>query len=876
MRVTKKQARDLFQRANPSDRNTTSTLDHREFILKIMARALGCLVASAEDHQLLDGFPEWGRIRNAEALYRLHSLGHNDERPIAHALGVHFVDEVSGRVSNIWGTPNAVQTGGAANGVSPGLFWDLYCKLWMRTYWRARRTSVTLLSAFHEKLIQPNGQSVIIRWNGEKRPAAVGTEIVDVNLPATDPFVVQSRALAGEFDQLLAKTITREVDAVFAEQNQAHEAESQSQVGQPRYILRRTSVGIEWSNDAWAYEKDMLKNRIEDAALEVLTSSCVVGRLEGVRTDYAYRVLTDQHARQSFASLLRTVSPALDVTSLLSHPDVREQEIRHHPEWNRVLHVIEALQSAILNEPRFCSPNGLFIGTWGNESNASDQLGVLRLVICSKDNTQTQLLQRICTLSHSVQTLLTAANNQLVRRERDGRRPQGLEATPPVGVSMTLLEDTLRLLRRGKVLIPDRGIRKWIGMVHGLARSAVHEEENLSFWVGCGPAYVPTVQGYVYALAPSHLADDSSSVEQVVHYVKAYFSLFGRKGRILWFDKEGRFRGVFEGETRDPSGNWVIGSGEGVKRCCFAVIRGKNKLDFRDWENNLLARVSENAVSEPEIRSELRRQLTAACSRVFRAARPWAASLESILDELVLRLRDEAHGAGLVVSNGLPSQPPLERLETWRRPIAEQVNSLAPPLGRLDPPVVASNTGKLAPREIDLAVASIAPLALLDGAVWITVDRTGMWAKPARQFIPLVDRKPQNKDPHRITLFDLVEWSRTWEETQRRSKVSTESHIRGLNTLLGKRAAIKKIEHTQLLAAIIQGVVSIPEGEEFEYVRRIAGDLVFLNSAGTRHHSLWGISLTTQEKVLVVSISQDGHVRVFWSGRVERSPGDAS
>ena len=53
-----------------------------------------------------------------------------------------------------------------------------------------------------------------------------------------------------------------------------------------------------------------------------------------------------------------------------------------------------------------------------------------------------------------------------------------------------------------------------------------------------------------------------------------------------------------------------------------------------------------------------------------------------------------------------------------------------------------------------------------------------------------------------------------------------------------------------------------------EWMKKINQDrLSFLNSAGTRHHSLWGISITAKEPLFTIALSEDGSVRVFWAGQ---------
>lgn len=858
--LSKRQINRVFDLAFPdgSGRDPTE-LAYRRDVLKLVQAALGCIVAEQDDLQLRGDILTWNRIKNSDAIRWFGALGQRDTLSLLHVLGVHFIDRLAGRVSKIWASPSALNSSAMPKSLSGHFFWELYGKLWMRTYWRARRSSLTLLSAFQEEILRAPRKPVLVRWGTNALTPDHARRVIDLQLPYDDQFVQRTRTLATEFDRILTETID----------DQAQSEARATRTGRAaRQVVAKIDGKIAWSSSASEYEKQMFASRVEDAAYAALVSACVLARFEDVRTDYAYRVLTVAAIRQRLASLIRPVSARL---SHFLGTDMSEAARRHDVLWENVLHVIEALQSAILNEPRFCNENGILIGSWKTGSNGLRGIGTLRLVAGLKDNRLT-FLDRLALLSESSMRLLRRGDKQVRLGRASGTHPRSVKHNI---ATAALLDEVEEKLRASNVLIPARGLRKWVEVVHRLAATAIHEGEPIYYSLGCGPAYVPTVQGHLYTTAPAHLSKRSSSTEQVVHYAKAYFSLFGAPGRVLWFDEEGRFQAVYEGEARDASGIWLVGKWRGLERCCFAAVKGRGRIDFRDRNRQLLVRVVDDKISKAETTSTTSVVISRACEKIFGRASQWVPAMTKIIDRVVHRLQDEAHASGLVVSSSLGAQK-RSGWKLWRRSIDEQVKSLAPALVRPDGPVapqgespvlVASSDGRLEEKAYDFVADHVMPLTKLDGAIWFSVDADGLRVRSPMQFIPLVKSSRDNNEPI-VRLFDLDEWEKVWRETGP-SQGAIVRFARGLNGVLQDQADVTKLEHSLLLAAFIRGVVDPSQypSQNWKSIEDVTRELTFLNSAGTRHHSLWGISLTTREKLFAVSRSQDGNLRVFWSGR---------
>ncbi|MGH7770805.1 MAG: hypothetical protein ACREQA_01045 [Candidatus Binatia bacterium] len=775
------------------------------------------------------------QVRESEAW---KAIGKAKDRGFpATVVGVHFIDATVGRFSRIW-LPNTICQDPAKVGDDVPQW--VYTNLWLRAYWYALRTSTTLINALHsEDTLQLNLPQILFQWE-QCNVKDVTDQMATVNLVRAGLNIEELRTLARTFDDVLLRVIRehrREIETVFSGwEDYGHTPSSDEE------------KVTQWND---------LLTRMAEHCVERLGDLCVIARLKEGSRSYREKVISDTQTRQSFAELLRPIVATGSQGTLsnwllnLSPPD---PTVRHTAYWDRLLEGIEAIQSLVFNEPRFCEPSGLLLDRF----KLGDDDSYMYLIAGFHETLPS--LSRYLSFRDDIETLLKGADKLIGRAaERGG---QGTEPTK----FRSLVNEIEQSL--GKEVLPRSAERRWLFILASLADKAFHEGRDVRFCLGFGTAYAPALKCHLFEEPPPHLSivpHSEREIENIVQYIKSYFSLFGARERVIWFDKESRLRAVYEYPEGASQSNWrwVGGWGSHARAYHYAVIHGKDRFDIFDSSDRHLIRVLNENVSRPDTGEVIEKQVKTALKHTS-VEDTVVAPLAGLLGMVVEQLKRKGHGAGLVVVNRAGKSS--KRVQSWRTRIDRQTKSLGPRLQRYETPLIPSrdlsvNHGEKLKSYADKCV----PLAELDGAVLIEIKSEGICCRPAQHFSPYI-RKSSKGDFELLDLYKLAEKGK---------KIAKNDAQKVQSQLLEKFVHEKDLTHVEemeLLAASICGMphsVSADDGGTASFDTMVS-DLAFLNSAGTRHHSLWGISVTAEEPCFVLSLSQDGKVTVFWDGRVVR------
>ncbi|MBI1826038.1 MAG: hypothetical protein HY287_02540 [Planctomycetes bacterium] len=609
-----------------------------------------------------------------------------------------------------------------------------------------------------------------------------------------------------------------------------------------------------------------------------LSDQCVVTTLKDVRDAYLREVLASEDAYSEFVEILKDLGGAQGkLYSSLNDPNRSPDP---HVIRRRLTDGIEILQTLLFNAPGFCSDCGLLV----LREDVEDTHVYLFLGF---DEDFGPDLERYNEFASSFDLIVMSVRNLLKHA-----RPEPRSATDER--DDLIVHHIMRTLQNVGDASPSSGLYRFIRLALRLSRESVHEGHEIQFLLGHGHAETPQLRSRRLVIAPPHLTAKGIAIDVVVHFIKSYFSLLACEDCMLWFDEEGRFHGSY-GPAVDGHRDWFAKWGSG---CHFVRIRGKGRLDVleatqADGDPQPRVRVIGDSVVDLQSIAAIEYVTTLASGFVFAGDEAFAHSCGRLTRAIMDRLREEERGAGLVIANLDVSSQEV----SWRLGIVEQMKPLVAELPEFDEPVVRLASlvqGRVTEKELGRIVDRVARLADLDGAVFLACRNDGtVRAYPARHFFPLV--RGDKGAPQLLDFYKWVELGRALSEAKAREALESVDQIlrttaapvpdRELARMSGARFLERAMDQARKLrwfsrldqlyayCAYIAGHLRKFKDQEPESaIRGASDDLSFLTSAGTRHHSLWGITLSSRERVFVVSLSHDGRVSVFWDGRLIASP----
>lgn len=729
------------------------------------------------------------------------------------SCGIHFVDPIAGRISRIWV---------AINESSPKAYiseQEIYAHCWNKVYRRLFKPSATLINAI---------ESGILSWR--KQPALLSpasTLVYDDG--ALSDFVLETQDLARKLELLISKTIKSHL---------------------PRVLGKLSGKR----------DEERCVNGMVIEILQSLNEQFFIQQLDRLAVRFRDDLVTNDHLRDQFHELLSRFSslesPLLKMIKAKWCLEKSEGKLVIGSEdWDSTLDVIRAIQSSILSEPKFCGEEGLWIDrlTFPNFPLQIETSCYLIFGLKGKQDNNEKLL-------NCVASSLTNLKDVFPRKPKEIT----IESNDISPIVSKIFEQVKT--KNGKHYV--EGLERWLCIVSKLSSAAIHEGRDISYRVAYGPLSYCQAHFRPYEKCPDTLVGPAIDVDMIVSYIKAFYSLFGNHSdRLIWFDQTGAFCGVYEDENKvGEIGAEHKKTEESIKSILrYATIERKECFNVSDWEKQLV-RVKKGEIVNLKDEDTARNKALKKICVLFKGEYGHVANW--FCRELTELLHEHSHGTSFVIQfPDLTAAPEwkIRKKSKFRSSIDNQRKSLAPDLLRIEAPLMSfSKLAKLAADD-DLAykvsggkqgvplpkemAKILVELAQLDGGLLITLTKhDGLRLAAAQQFIPLLAKTPAKNGgiDNTASVLDI--------------------HLRkklGLERLVNHKASLPEDASVQIdnVNTVLDLADAIIDNE-----KRIR-DLSFLNNSGTKHHSLWGISLTTIEPCFSVVLSSDGHVRLFFDGR---------
>ena len=742
------------------------------------------------------------------------------------ALGIHVIDSSIGRHSNIWASNEWLKRVFPQNR-NRFFTWNIYTDLWLKSYWSLLQTDTTLINAFHENVLFWDGRPIKFSWN-ESETAKRESNVC--HLRYDKQFVASMRELTEDFQGILLDSInghTAQLKDLFESWKKSPSSRSGSSDARYRAIIN-----------------SMLRTATEKA------NKCyLVEELRAVASEGRNRILLDEDIRNSFVTVLKSIDPnsklATEVES--QWENVKRSEIRGDWSWEQVGVCVQSFQSCIMNEFSFCNGAGFWVDRIPNQG--SDEFEVF-LILGFETKNDVLDIDTYRSFRQDFEKFVLLADNKTkiaIKASRtDKYEPQIVD-----WVNKYLPEFT------GK----GDGPHVWLGTVSKLAERAVHEGNELEFVLGFGAKHLAQVNAKQFEPPPPTLVGPDAEQVKVAHFLKSYFSLFGDNvSRISWFDLQGQFAGVYESPIHVHDMSWIedwSNRSNAHEQYLIAKITGKSCFDIlaatrplKDTKFVTRFRVVNGKASSLTEGTAIEEGIKEAVKRAFPDT-DYKDAIEVLAQQLTTEANKTAHGTSFVFVDKASRK--RARLD-YRIGINDQLKSLTAELSSFSEPVLtykalASITEKNT-SHADAVCELASPLMQLDGATVVEVSKEGLKLRPAQQIIPLVMTKAKS--------IEVLDFFKPCPDRLRATKIK-----------LGKFGRPLDRNTLDVMFQAIQTPEKFHGNKEIgEWMKKINQDrLSFLNSAGTRHHSLWGISITAKEPLFTIALSEDGSVRVFWAGQ---------
>jgi hypothetical protein len=747
------------------------------------------------------------------------------------AFGFHLFDEITGRYSymnklssNEFDTSENLQSN------------ELYSKVWLRIYNELLNPNSSLINFFYDndsggdlRIWGDTNDVLHLNWKKFTKQELENLEDNEICLNFYERFVAENSTIAQEISESIQKSISN------------------------------LHTEVELDDD---YTLDSLALKI----ITDLKSKSIQERLHEIIAITRYELLKNTEQIQDlFFRKIELLSfkkgkESIDSTKneLWSKiPEVREiwkneSSIRHSWTWTKVQEMLEAFQSIILNQFSFCGEDGLSLYKLNEISfdyQEIPQTIYAYVILVSGSNTDNRVV--IQSLTNFLNALRDHLNeNKLKTGLIRHKKPKGNKY--PLA---KLIKETLDPVINKSSFALDR----WCKIVDNISKEAVHEKKGIEFLVGIGPKSFHELHFKKYIAPHDYLIASNVDVIKIVHFLKSYFSLFEIKNkRIIWFDDKGHFLGIFEFNTIAN----ILSSAEN-QPLLLARIDGKNNFDIlHKKEAEPIIRVKKGEIIELNlINDNIETPILKLTNKLFSAGteqhKDLIKSFSTFIKKLVIKTIMTDTATSFIVYNDLCSYkyPKSDEIK-WKVEFHFQSKNLSERLDKYDFPVLTKedlklNETKSGQELVSKIIEEILLLAKLDGSILIKLTDEGIQISPSQFTAPLINKGTKtDPDYAHFDYFELKKQGKVNNEDDEINAVNDKFYENEVTTLEDLQRFINDIDN------------------EGDYIKgnEDLKKLAFLNSAGTRHHSLYGLSLSAKEPLYVVVLSEDGQVRIFWNG----------
>lgn len=766
----------------------------------------------------------WKKAKNrdfAEAL-----VGHvNKKKPSV--VGFHVIDPEIGRYSQIWIPPS--RNCPLDRNVKLNNWWQAYPTLWLSVYKHLLHPSTSLLNAYSRKLLEFQQSSLLIQWNDNNKRKFNGT-------------IVSLNEKCSEIKEFLSSTIMslKRFHKIIIKNHLNH-------------------ITVDRSEEEIRLATETISSELKEINL--------TDALEDTRTQYLYAIIKAGSPRNRFLDILEQLGGKNgDIFRQLNYE--RKKKIWYGETRQKAIEGIEILQTILFNSPGFCNKNGFLIYRKKIEST------LVSIILGQEDSYKLDGERYLELFDFMIDAIKILRDDVTLYKPRR----QWTQNSDHV------VEETLKQF--GHICDQDKFkfFKLFITFARKLSLEAIHEGQDLSFLLGFGHAEEPETRCRNPIRLHNHLSRVGVDLDLLVHFVKSYFSLFGQENRILWFNQHGRCHGLYERAPQDTKEKWLEKWNED---CYFVHIKGKGQLDILSKENGIQhrprIRIKGDKVVNLKTLKDIRCRVIVAAAQVFSSNNARTHWLIQLITKVVDRLLELNHGAGLVIINECVVGDDDSK---WRISIDDQAKPLVSELEGMTYIEEGFGNNDKEPREE--LVNEICSFAELDGAVSLVFKRDNMRVYPARHFVPLVKKVDQQKN--NLQLLDFYKWTKEGMGNSDHFKALHKHLKEGLDTFKNvysgesvesennnlftkcRNSPLNRFTNPEILKLYASSIMGLPKElidlDDDDDVRKEIAKLSFLNSSGTRHHSLWGITLSTKEPLFAVSLSEDGRVSVFWDGRL--------
>lgn len=754
------------------------------------------------------------------------------------AIGIHLFDEIIGRKSFMCKTSPEL----SAKSV-------LFSELWLRTYNYLLKPSSSLINYFYDNnvLWEDRSEELQLRWDEELESLRDN----QINLNFSPNFIIQNSQIASELNEIINKYCCPPDFMVVSDE--------------------KNTLDLIFAKILVELDKKCINERLHESIL--------LARLE---------ILNDETKRKLFLKKIKLLSFKRNNNETLLNQDrykdkiwynlqninplwnEEKEAVRHLPSWKESKDLLEAFQSTILNQYSFCTSKGFYLYKLDEISvkyykESKEIEGYL--IVVSKDSTNDMYIRDIC-------------NNILkaIRAFCNRRTPK---SKPNIGGK---LENVL-LLKISKTIqyenfLEEDVFTRWIDFVYKMAKESIHESKNIEFNVGIGPKYFHEVHLKKYIPPLENLISPSSNEVKIIHFLKSYFSLFEAKNnKIIWFDEQCHFLGIFEYPNEKE-----LFSSYNSENLLLAKIKGKDFFELYKGSNTPVIRIKNNKYIDLNNHSKIREAIQIVNRKIFveppnydklEIRQSESSAVENVIinnfadfvDCIINKTKIAGIGTSYIIINDFFFASPNSKKTTknsnlvneWKVDFNSQSKNLSEQLKKYQTPVLSIedlkrfNEFKFS-EYFENTLNELLLLTRLDGSILIRLKNNGIHVNPSQFAIPLIMRKSQ------IEHFDYFKLRNSgtslWENFDSKSLFQINSNF--------YENRVTEFNHLELfISDIDKGNGFIKDSNEVNLK-----NLTFLNSSGTRHHSLYGLSLSVKEPIYVVVISEDGNTRVFWNGLI--------
>jgi len=748
------------------------------------------------------------------------------------AIGLHFIDKVSGRIShldfpiNSYKRKSLLDLFNKFNETKAPILIELFSDLWMLGYKEVVKTNSSLVNAYYDDLLPwtNNDKSIELSWGETDSDKLSHLEVNQINLRFDDEFVDLSGKIALDVWNILVDVL----------------------ISKAKDIL--DDVQIKPYNSAYDRFLDLLFDEVRNK-IDELT---IYGRLQEAVNISRSKILHKTEIGNLFFKKLELLSFGKDTEIFDGHSlseikdkwyknNAPNQSVRNHYSWLKTKTLLECMQSAMLSEYSFCGSSGYNLFKYSTQKlmygEKHPELDFYLILVSSNCKCELQEIKKIFGLFY--ESINEVYKNIYKQKETDFINFLNNESHNDDDVIVDNIAGRIKKIKSNN--FDKNVIKRWTQIVHNLSKEAVHESKNVSFLVGFGPQIICDVYFKTYLKIKEKLSQINSEIDQIVHFIKSYYSIFEHKNnKVIWFDDYGRFIGIY-----DYSGNLnaLLNHKQIQEKTIFTMIHSKNEFDVYSGSVNPIIRIKGGKIIDI-INTNLKESISIATSKIQINTDGLPNAINAFLYDLSTSAQSKRIGTSMIVVNS----DIKHNKDDWKHSLETQSKKLTFELEKFSNPflsikdfinIFSSQNDFLIKEKI---INEVLLLTKLDGSLLIELKDEKLYISPSNFALPLY--KDENKDTRHFDYFKL--------KNDKSTDGKVEDVIEAIET--GNTPNFELIKDF------------INKGDEIENTNKPYKNLTFLNSAGTRHHSLWGLSLTTTDSLFVVTVSESSEIRVFWNG----------